>query len=232
MRARSRMILVGFVASFWFLLYAEGNRGEEEVPVALYRAMMGAENDSTLGELLERCQKLSAEQQEVILGKCLTGMGDGSDERLPFHNRSAEQGHDLSLVRGRCAWIAGRTLGVDLPPVTRKTPRKDVSKVRLTITKAIEEKRRESVTLLMSQFPRMPLSHRRKLAESNASKATVLEALSHDSSADVRQAVATNRNTHLSVVSKLASGDENASVRKAARENLETIRTFRFPTDR
>ncbi len=131
--------------------------------------------------------------------------------------------HDLSMAAGRATWALEELLLCSLPVVFWRGAEADarseaIARTCQGIVAAMD-------VPLVDGTERAPVEQRLAAAQSEDSRPRLLAELANDSSAEVRAAVAANRQTPLETVRKLES-DPDMAVRAAAKENARHARSL------
>ena len=210
------MLVTRFLATDVSASVAETNSN------ALYSALIEAGTSTALTNVLLKCRTLPVERQEEILALCLRQMAN--TEKIPFVEGEGSEIHDLSVVCGRCAWLASKLLNVDLPPMTPLTQERQIAETRRIIVDAVQEWRKRAGPPA-DEIAKAPFDRRLSMAQMGSTSPSLLAVLAEDADPFVRRAVATNRKTHPSVLGKLATSDSDPEVRSAALDNLKKART-------
>lgn len=192
----------------------------------LFNAIMNTHANTSLTNVLEKCQALPLEEQMTLLGLCLRNLDNG--KTIGYEGPNDNKMHDISLVSGRSAWLASKMLNKELSPINARTSKREAAEVRGAILQAISDKRWEIAYSTYASIKCL-LSDKLRLAESNSTKRELLVILAEDPDISVRKAVATNPKTPVATLVKLSKSDPDAEVREIARKNSEIIREFRLP---
>jgi hypothetical protein len=193
----------------------------------LYAEFTNAHNHVEITNVLVKAQKEEWVVQEYIVGHCLTNCS--ARNKLIFDEAVVQGKHDLSLLGGRCAWIASNLLNTEVPPINAETSKETITKAEKLVSNASYKRQRleflSAIERAKVEMPKKPLKERQGLAGIASTKPSILAALAEDSDVSVRRSVAANARTPFDSLDKLVL-DVDAEVREVALDNKMHARTF------